>query len=262
MCEVGTAKQSSIRCFKRFFCVVLLHWTWLSTLVSTFWDKFSLLLSWWRFRKAKMMKTLMKVGFKIGLSQKWSNQSRKCSIPCGVSATQLCSGSSFFSIFLHSDFIPLSSCPSGWSPGSWVRRAQAGGGDGWPLRQLIGNSLIYVRALPQPNGFISFCRHMMSQPRSPRQRPPFVVASLADDLRGKDGWREGAEGGDRRGFGGLFAEWKGDVRAHGGGAGRLHNEFCSKWVFTAQLSLLKSPHFSPPPHFAPFYSCLLSFSVN
>lgn len=31
---------------------------------------------------------------------------------------------------------------------------------------------------------------MMSQPRSPRQRPPFVVVSLADDLRGMEGWRE------------------------------------------------------------------------
>lgn len=63
-------------------------------------------------------------------------------------------------------------------------------GDGWPLRQLIGNSLIYGQALPRPNGFISFCRHMMSQPRSPQQRPPFVVVSLADDLRGMAGWRE------------------------------------------------------------------------
>lgn len=40
---------------------------------------------------------------------------------------------------------------------------------------------------------------MMSQPRSPRQRPPFVVVSLADDLRGMEGWREGDEGGDREG---------------------------------------------------------------
>lgn len=63
-------------------------------------------------------------------------------------------------------------------------------GDGWPLRQLIGNSLIYGQALPRPNGFISFCRHMMSQPRSPQQRPPFVVVSVADDLRGMEGWRE------------------------------------------------------------------------
>ncbi len=38
--------------------------------------------------------------------------------------------------------------------------------DGWPLRQLIGNSLIYSLPLPQSNGFISFYRHMMSQPRS------------------------------------------------------------------------------------------------
>lgn len=60
-------------------------------------------------------------------------------------------------------------------------------GDGWPLRQLIGNSLIYGQALPRPNGFISFCRHMMSQPRSPRQRPPFVVVSVADDLREMEG---------------------------------------------------------------------------
>lgn len=43
---------------------------------------------------------------------------------------------------------------------------------------------------------------MMSQPRSPRQRPPFVVASLADDLRGIEGWREERardEGGERKG---------------------------------------------------------------
>lgn len=80
-------------------------------------------------------------------------------------------------------------------------------GDGWPLRQLIGNSLIYGQALPRPNGFISFCRHMMSQPRSPQQRPPFVVVSVADDLKGIEGWREegrerereGDEGGNRKG---------------------------------------------------------------
>lgn len=44
---------------------------------------------------------------------------------------------------------------------------------------------------------------MMSQPRSPRQRPPFVVVLLADDLRGMEGWRERErerdEGGDRKG---------------------------------------------------------------
>ncbi len=40
---------------------------------------------------------------------------------------------------------------------------------------------------------------MMSQPRSPRQRPPFVVVLLADDLRGMEGWRERDEGGDRKG---------------------------------------------------------------
>lgn len=42
---------------------------------------------------------------------------------------------------------------------------------------------------------------MMSQPRSPRQRPPFVVVSLADDLRGmeRERERERDEGGDRKG---------------------------------------------------------------
>lgn len=89
--------------------------------------------------------------------------------------------------------------------------AEGGGwrGDGWPLGQLIGNSLIYGQALPRPNGFISFCRHMMSQPRSPQQRPPFVVVSLADDLRGMEGWRERErvmKEGTERGLWGLFAE--------------------------------------------------------
>lgn len=42
---------------------------------------------------------------------------------------------------------------------------------------------------------------MMSQPRSPQQRPPFVVVLLADDLRGMEGCREreSDEGGDRKG---------------------------------------------------------------
>lgn len=42
---------------------------------------------------------------------------------------------------------------------------------------------------------------MMSQPRSPQQRPPFVVVSLADDLSRMEGWREreSDEGGNRKG---------------------------------------------------------------
>lgn len=40
---------------------------------------------------------------------------------------------------------------------------------------------------------------MMSQPRSPRQRPPFVVVSVADDLRGMERRGERDEGGDRKG---------------------------------------------------------------
>lgn len=34
----------------------------------------------------------------------------------------------------------------------------------------------------------------MSQPRSPRQRPPFVVVSVADDLREMEGWGRDEEG--------------------------------------------------------------------
>lgn len=49
---------------------------------------------------------------------------------------------------------------------SWISPCLTHLHDGWPLRQLIGNSLIYSLPLPQSNGFISFYRHMMSKPRS------------------------------------------------------------------------------------------------
>lgn len=46
---------------------------------------------------------------------------------------------------------------------------------------------------------------MMSQPRSPRQRPPFVVVSVADDLREMEGWRERCRR-EWRGGGGFVCE--------------------------------------------------------
>lgn len=59
--------------------------------------------------------------------------------------------------------------------------------DGWPLRQLIGNGLIYDLLLPQSNGFISFSQPMMSQPRSFQQCP----SPLLWFLRVDDQWRGG-----------------------------------------------------------------------
>lgn len=101
-------------------------------------------------------------------------------------------------------FLPLFSFPPA-SPRQLPRRmGEEGAGwrrDGWPLRQLIGNSLIYGQELPRPNGFISFCRHMMSQPRSPQQRLP-LCCGFARWWPERREWIEiGNEMGGHRNFG-------------------------------------------------------------
>lgn len=63
--------------------------------------------------------------------------------------------------------------------------------DGWPLRQLIGNGLIYDLLLPQSNGFISFIQPMMSQPRSFQQCPSLLLWFLQVDDQWRVGWTNG-----------------------------------------------------------------------